>query len=67
MDLEDAVCRTRFVLRDRDGKFPDVFDGVFADRLDEVFNQRTARFTGDSSGCSRWRPASPPSSSLGRE
>jgi putative transposase len=31
MDLEDAGCRARFLIRDRDGKFPDLFDGILAD------------------------------------
>ncbi|HWG63805.1 MAG TPA: ATP-binding protein [Streptosporangiaceae bacterium] len=31
MDLEDAGCRARFLIRDRDGKFPHLFDGILAD------------------------------------
>jgi hypothetical protein len=31
MDLEDAGCRFRYVVRDRDGKYPALFDTILAD------------------------------------
>nr|WP_245881681.1 integrase core domain-containing protein [Streptomyces milbemycinicus] len=36
MDLEDVGCRARFMIRDRDGKFPDLFDAILADAGIEV-------------------------------
>lgn len=36
MDLEDAGCRARFLIRDRDGKFPSLFDAVLNDAGIEV-------------------------------
>jgi hypothetical protein len=36
MDLEDTSCRARFLIRDRDGKFPALFDTVLADAGIEV-------------------------------
>ncbi|WP_280885826.1 integrase core domain-containing protein [Streptomyces sp. LBL] len=35
-DLEDALCRVRFMIRDRHGKFPALFDAVLADAGIEV-------------------------------
>ncbi|CAM04371.1 integrase core domain-containing protein [Saccharopolyspora erythraea] len=35
-DLEDADCRARFLIRDRDGKFPALFDTVLSDSRIEV-------------------------------
>ena len=31
MDLEDAGSRARFMIRDREGKFPGLFDAILAD------------------------------------
>lgn len=31
MDLQDAGCRARYLIRDRDGTFPALFDAVLAD------------------------------------
>jgi transposase InsO family protein len=36
MDLEDAGYRARFMIRDRDGKFPSMFDEILADTGIEV-------------------------------
>jgi putative transposase len=36
MDLEDAGCRAKFMIRDRDGKFPDLFGAVLVDAGIEV-------------------------------
>jgi len=36
MDLDDARCRARFLIRDRDGKFPRLFDAVLADAGIEI-------------------------------
>jgi putative transposase len=36
MDLEDAGFRARFLIRDRDGKYPTLFDEVLADTGIEV-------------------------------
>ena len=36
MDLEDASCQARFLIRDHDGKFPDLFDAVLKDAGIEV-------------------------------
>lgn len=36
MDLEDAGCRARFLIRDRDSKFSALFDGILADAGIEV-------------------------------
>ncbi len=36
MDLEHAGHRARFLVRDRDGKFPELFDDILADACIEV-------------------------------
>jgi transposase InsO family protein len=36
MDLEDAGSRARYLIRDRDARFPELFDGVLADAGIEV-------------------------------
>ncbi|MET8128663.1 hypothetical protein ABZV67_31325 [Streptomyces sp. NPDC005065] len=39
MDLEDAGCRARFLIRDRDGKFPELFDALMKDAgVEAVFS-----------------------------
>ena len=36
MDLEETGCRARFLIRDRDGKYPKLFDDVLADARIEI-------------------------------
>ncbi|GGM88707.1 hypothetical protein GCM10011578_005300 [Streptomyces fuscichromogenes] len=36
MDLQDAGCQARYLVRDRDGKFPELFDTILADAAIEV-------------------------------
>ncbi len=36
MDLQDAGCRARFLIRDRDGKYPALLDAILADAGIEV-------------------------------
>ena len=36
IDLDEAGCRARLLIRDRDGKFPELFDAVLADAGIEV-------------------------------
>jgi len=31
MDLEDAGCKVKYLIRDRDGKYPGMFDAILAD------------------------------------
>jgi hypothetical protein len=31
MDLEDAGCNVKYLIRDRDGKYPGMFDAILAD------------------------------------
>jgi hypothetical protein len=31
MDLQDTACQARFLIRDRDGKYPALFDAILAD------------------------------------
>ena len=39
MDLQDAGCRARFLIRDRDGRYPALFDAILADAdLDVVLS-----------------------------
>jgi hypothetical protein len=58
MDLDDAGCRARFLIRDRDGKFPGLFDAILADAgIDVVFSG--VRMPRMNSIMERWcRPAS---------
>src|SRR5262249_24164400 len=36
MDLQDARCQARFLIRDRDGRYPALFDAILADTGIEV-------------------------------
>jgi transposase InsO family protein len=31
IDLEDAGCKVKYLIRDRDGKYPGAFDAILAD------------------------------------
>src|SRR5262249_32915437 len=31
MDLEDTGCKARYLIRDRDGKYPELFDAILVD------------------------------------
>ena len=53
MDLDDAGCRARFLIRDRDGKFPGLFDVILADAgIDVVLSG--VRMPGMNSIMERW-------------
>ncbi|MFF5233538.1 hypothetical protein [Dactylosporangium sp. NPDC000521] len=36
MDLEDAGCNVKYLIRDRDGKYPGMFDAILADAAIKV-------------------------------
>ena len=53
MDLEDAGCRARFLIRDRDGKFPGLSGAILADAgIDVVLSE--VRMPGMNSIMERW-------------
>ncbi|SEB56105.1 Integrase core domain-containing protein [Streptomyces melanosporofaciens] len=43
MDLEDVGCRARFMIRDRDGKLPGLFDDVLKDAGNAYTNRRSGQ------------------------
>jgi hypothetical protein len=43
MDLQDAGCRARYLIRDRDGKYPALFDAILADKLSGIAFAATLR------------------------
>jgi hypothetical protein len=53
MDLEDAGCRARYLIRDRGGKFPQLFDDVLKDAGIEVVLSGV-RMPGMNSIMERW-------------
>lgn len=36
MDVEDTGCNTKYLIRDRDGKYPDLFDAILANANTKV-------------------------------
>jgi putative transposase len=38
MHLEDVGCRARFLIRDRAGKFPGLFDVILADAASTLYS-----------------------------
>ena len=38
MDLEDAGCQARFLIRERDGKFPALFDDILANAASKLYS-----------------------------
>ena len=53
MDLDDAGCRVKYLIRDRDGKYPALFDTILADAGITVVRSgvHTPRMKGVASYC----------------
>jgi hypothetical protein len=64
MDLEDASCPVKYLIRDRDGKYPALFDSVLADASIGVVQpdqhgrrfRHPQRFSCSASPTGTWQP-----------
>ena len=59
MDLDDARCQVKYLIRDRDGKYPDLFDAILADAGTTVVLSGVRIPRGEHWGIANARPLRP--------